>query len=140
MKRILSIVLLATISTGWARAQDSVDQLKARVDKADGKKEIGLSIEIAERQLRAADAAYTDGKNEQAVANLNDVLTYATRAARESTDTGKKMKHTEIALRKIADKLEDIRKSLAVDDRPPVADAIRKIEAARNDLLFRMFK
>ena len=140
MRRLLAMSLVALLTGLPAWGQNSVELLKEQAEKADGKKEISLSVKIAEQQLKAANAAYDNGKTEEALEAVQDVLEYSTRAAKESTETGKKMKHTEIALRKIADKLEDIRKSLAVDDRPPVAEAIRKIEAARNDLLFRMFK
>ncbi len=75
-----------------------------------------------------------------AQAALTDVVEYGVRAAKEATNTGKRMKQTEIALRKISDRLDAIAKSVDVDTRPPVKDAIQKLEAARNDLLFRMFK
>jgi hypothetical protein len=36
--------------------------------------------------------------------------------------------------------MESIRKTLEVDDRPAVAEAIQKIENARSELLNRMFR
>ena len=50
------------------------------------------------------------------------------------------MKQTEIAMRKMSRRLEAIRKTLEVDDRPPVGEAIQKLESARSELLNRMFR
>jgi hypothetical protein len=86
------------------------------------------------------DDAFSAGNTEEAQVALADVIEYGVRAARESTNTGKRMKQTEIALRKIADRLDGIGKSVDVDSRPPVVEGVKKLEAARNDLLFRMFK
>ena len=135
------VLVLATAASGPAAdKKDSLEQLKARADSAAGKHEIELATEIAERQLKATDEAYSAGNVDQAQAALTDVVDYGVRAAKEATNTGKRMKQTEIALRKIADKLDGIGKSVDVDSRPAVVDAVKKLEAARNDLLFRMFK
>jgi len=143
MKRIAAILVLVLMTLGSLSAadkKDSLEQLKARADTAAGKHEIELATEIAERQLKATDEAYSAGNVDQAQAALADVVDYGVRAAKEATNTCKRMKQTEIALRKIADKLDGIGKSVDVDSRPPVVDAVKKLEAARNDLLFRMFK
>ncbi len=141
MKTIAAIALIvaATLATASDK-KDTLEQLKARAETAAGKHEIELSVEIADRQLKATDEAYSAGDVDKAQAALNDVVEYGVRAAKEATNTGKRMKQTEIALRKISDRLDEIGKSVDVDSRPPVKEAIRKLEAARNDLLFRMFK
>ncbi len=141
MKTLAAIALIvaATLATASDK-KDTLEQLKARAETAAGKHEIELSVEIADRQLKATDEAYSAGDVEKAQAALNDVVEYGVRAAKEATNTGKRMKQTEIALRKISDRLDEIGKSVDVDSRPPVKEAIRKLEAARNDLLFRMFK
>ncbi len=141
MKRLAAIglIVLATLATALDK-KDTLEQLKARAETAAGKHEIELATEIAERQLKATDDAYSAGNVDQAQVALGDVVEYGVRAAKEATNTGKRMKQTEIALRKISDRLDEISKSVDVDSRPPVKEAIRKLEAARNDLLFRMFK
>ena len=135
----IALIVVATLAMASDK-KDTLEQLKARAETAAGKHEIELSVEIADRQLKATDDAYSAGDNDKAQAALNDVVEYGVRAAKEATNTGKRMKQTEIALRKISDRLNDISKSVDVDSRPPVKDAILKLEAARNDLLFRMFK
>jgi hypothetical protein len=141
MRRIAGIVVLLAVALGAAAdKKGTLEQLKARAETAEGKHQIELMTEIAERQLKVTDEAYSAGNVDQAQAALADVVDFGVRAAKEATNTGKRMKQTEIALRKIADRLDGIGKSLEVDSRPPVVDAVGKLEAARNDLLFRMFK
>src|SRR4051812_2568219 len=128
--RGLVIILLVAIGTGVAAdKKDTLEQLKTRAESTDGKHQIELMTEIAERQLKTADDAYTAGNIDQAQAALNDIVEYGVRAAKESTNTGKRMKQTEIALRKIADKLDNIGKSVDLDSRPPVVEAVKKLEA-----------
>jgi hypothetical protein len=134
------LVLIAAAASFASDKNETLEQLKARAESAEGKHQIELLTEIAEHQSKAADEAYNAGNVEQARAAIDDVADYGVRAAKEATNTGKRMKQTEISLRKIADRLDTISKSVDVDERPPVKEAIKKLEAARNDLLFRMFK
>lgn len=140
MKRVFFILVLLAVGAHAADRKDTLEQLKAKAERAEGKHLIELLTEIAERQLKVADESYSAGNVDQAQAALKDVVDCGVRAAREAINTGKHMKRTEIALRKIADKLDNISKSVDFDTRPPVVDAVKKVEAARNDLLFRMFK
>ena len=141
MKRLLTIVLLLLLSAfAWADKQESVESLKARAARTQPKERVELCTRIAERQLDALEKAYNDGNTKQARAALADVVSYGEQAADLSSETGKHMKKTEITLRKISGRLEAMRRTLDVDDRPPVADAVQKIETARNELLNRMFR
>ncbi|MGA9902637.1 MAG: hypothetical protein WBQ39_11930, partial [Terriglobales bacterium] len=53
--------------------------------------------------------------------------------------TKKRLKNVEIDVRKMADKLRDIKRSLAVEDQPPVDQAMRRLEEVRTTLLQEMF-
>ena len=46
----------------------------------------------------------------------------------------------DLALRRIGQRLEIIGKTLDSDDRPPVDDAVQKLDSARTDLLQTMFR
>lgn len=141
MKKFLTILVVLLSALAWASdKQESIEALKARAGQAQPKDQADLFIRIAERQLDALDKAYNGGTVRGAQAALADVLTYGVKAAQVSGDTGKRMKQTEIAMRKMSVRLEAIRKTLEVDDRPPLADAVQKIDAARNELLNRMFR
>lgn len=141
MKKILIIALtLFSVIAVAADKQESIESLKARAEQAPPKEQVDLFTRIAEHQLEALDRDYSGGNIPQARAALADVQSYGVKAAQTSVQTGKRMKKTEIALRKIAGRLEAIRKTLEVDDRPPVAAATQKLENARSELLNSMFK
>jgi hypothetical protein len=141
MKKRWIIVVVLLSALAWASAQqESVEALKARAGQARPKDQVELFTRIAERQLDALDKAYNGGTVREAQTALADVLTYGVKAAQVSGDTGKRMKQTEIAMRKMSVRLEAIRKTLEVDDRPPLAEAVQKLDAARNELLNRMFR
>lgn len=141
MKKLLIIVVMLLSALAWASdKQEPMEALKARADQAQPKEQVELFTRIAERQLDSLDKAYNGGTVREAQTALADVVTYGRKAAVVSGETGKKMKHTEIALRKISGRLEAIRKTLEVDDRPPLADAVQQLETARSELLNRMFR
>ncbi len=141
MLRKLFVVFVIMLSiAALADKHESVDTLKAEAQHADAKKKIELYTKIAEQQLATLDQAYSAGENQQARRALADVATYSVNAAQLAAESGKKMKHTEITLRKMSARLDAIRKNLEVDERPPVADAIQKMENARSALLDRMFR
>lgn len=135
---VISVLLLSSF-TAVARKEDSLDDLKARVASASPEQRIGLCLEIAERQLSAADKLYNDGNVDQARAALDDIVAYSEKARDAANQSGKKLKNAEISVRKMAAKLRDIKRTLNFEDQPPVQDAIEHLERVRTDLLARMF-
>jgi hypothetical protein len=135
--RALTILLAAALI--FARPQESIQQMAARAEAARLEAQPALYTDLAKRQLDAADRLYAAGKSEEARADINDVVTFSDKARYAAEKTGKKLKNTEIAVRKMAEKLRDIKRSLAYEDQPPVAAAIDRLEQMRTDLLSRMF-
>ena len=141
MKKLLIIVVALLSALAWASDKlESIESLKARAGQAQPKDQVELFTRISERQLDALDKAFNGGTVREAQAALADVVTYGVKAAQISGATGKRMKQTEIAMRKISARLEAIRKTLDVDDRPMLAEAVQKLDAARSELLNRMFR
>lgn len=70
---------------------------------------------------------------------MGEVMTYARRAADAATTSNKRIKQTEIDLRKLEHRVRDIEASLSVDDRPPMEKAVQELEQVRADLLAKMF-
>ncbi len=140
MKKLWIIFVVLLSVAALADKTDSVEALKAEAQNASPKKKIELYTKIAEQQLKNLDQAYNAGQKQQARSALDDVVTYSVNAADLAAQSGKKMKHTEITMRKISARLDGIRKNLDVDERPPVEAAVQKIETARSALLDRMFR
>jgi hypothetical protein len=67
------------------------------------------------------------------------VVSYSAKATDAAARSGKKLKDTEIALRKMAEKFRDVKHNLPFDDQAPVQDAIDRLEKMRTDLLSAMF-
>lgn len=134
----VAVLVLATVVYCLA-AKESVQQLAARADAARPEDRPGLYVEIAERQLKMADDLFAATKDEEAVATVKDVVTYSEKAHDAAIVARGKLKNTEIALRKMAAKLRDIKRTLSFEDQAPVQAASDRLEALRTDLLAKMF-
>jgi hypothetical protein len=76
---------------------------------------------------------------DDARAAVADVVNFSDKASSAAIQSGKKLKHTEISVRRMASKLRDIKRSLAFEDQPPVQSAIDHLESLRTQLLSKMF-
>ena len=136
----ISIFFITLAVTLCAAAKDqTVDELKSRVENTRPEDRPGLCIEIAHQQLRNADKLYNDGQVEQARAAVDDIVTYSEKARASASQTKKHLKNVEIAARKMSEKLRDIKRTLAFEDQPPVDQAIKRLEDIRTALLKEMF-
>jgi hypothetical protein len=135
---ILALVIVALPALASAK-DESIPQLIARAEASRPEDRPQIYAEIAERHLRNADQLFNEGKVEDAQTAVQDVVSYSDKAADASAKTGKKLKNTEIALRKMSEKLRDIKRSLAFEDQPPVQRAVEHLESLRTELLNRMF-
>jgi hypothetical protein len=140
MPRSLTIaaVLLATVLNCVAE-KETVQQLVARAEAARPEDRPGLYVEIAERQLKAVTELFGAGKDDEALTAVKDVVTYSEKAHDSAIDSHNRLKGTEIAIRKMAAKLRDIKRTLSFEDQAPVQAAADRLETLRTDLLSKMF-
>ncbi len=136
---VVLTVVLAITTAASARKEETLDDLKARAESARPEERPGLCIEIARRHLQAADELYTAGKVDPARTAVEDVAVWAEKARDASIQSGKKLKPTEIAVRKMAEKLRDIKRTLNFEDQAPVQAAVDRLENVRTELLAKMF-
>jgi hypothetical protein len=140
MRRIAFCIFLLALGSAFGLAkEETVDELKARFASARPEDRPELGIRIAQHQLRNADRLYGEGKVEQAREAVEDIVGYAEKARYAATQTKKRLKNVEIDARKMADKLRDIKRTLALEDQPPVEQAIGRLEDVRTALLKEMF-
>jgi len=135
---MLAVALVLACSYGAAK-DEAVDELKARFESARPEDRADLAIRIAQYQVRNADKFYSDGQVDQARAAVEDIVTYSEKARDTVTQTRKRPKNVEINVRKMAEKLRDIKRTLAFEDQPPVIQAIDRLEDIRTTLLKEMF-
>ena len=138
---VSQVIVLMMVFAGVspARTEPTVEELKARVSSATVADKAKLCLEIAEKQLNEADKQYTADNVEKAQSSLTDVVSYSELARDYSIQSHKHQKQTEIAIRAMTRKLNDLLHVLGRDDQGPVKDAISHLERVRDDLLAAMF-
>jgi hypothetical protein len=141
MRRVTSSIFLLTLTlvVCVAAKDESLPELKSRFEKARLEDRPDLAIKIAQLELREADKFYVDGKVEEARAAVADIVAYCEKAGDAASQTKKHLKNVEIDVRKIAEKLRDIKRTLSFEDQPPVELAARRLEDVRTRLLQEMF-
>jgi len=134
---LLLMLLAGTVAS--ARTEPTLEELKARVSSANVSEKAKICLEIAEMQLNAADKLYTADDMEKAQASLTDVVAFSELARDYSIQSHKHQKQTEIAIRSMTRKLNDLAHVVSRDEQPPLKDAIQHLERVRDDLLAAMF-
>ena len=134
----LLIIVLAS-AAAHARTEPTVEELKARVSAANVGDKAKICVEIAEKQLAAADKEYTSDEIEKAQTSLTDVVSYSELARDYSIQSHKHQKQTEIAIRSMTRKLNDLLHVVSREEQGPLNDAISHLDRVRDDLLTAMF-
>lgn len=138
--RIWGTVLLIGILCGLAFPQaETAADLAARAKSAPLDHQPELYIRAAWHEEKLIIQLYNDGKSDEAAAALKDLVSYADSAADTATRSHKRIKNTEIDLRKISEKLRDLKRTLNFDDQPAVQAASDHLENLRTNLLSLMF-
>jgi hypothetical protein len=143
-RRLRFVAALFALLAAWAanapaHPQPTVEELKAKLGSAKGRERPRLCVEIAERQLDAADKLYASDDIEKAQAPLTDVATYSELARDYAIQTHKREKQTEIAVRAMARRLTDILHTLPTESQGSMKTCIVRLERVRDDLLAAMF-
>ena len=138
-RSLLAGILIASAVLAWARKEETLEQLQARVEHALPEERPGIYSEIARRYVAAADQAYTDGKVDAARQDLDNAVNSAEKARDSAVSINKKLKNIEIDVRKMASRLREIKRTVNFEDQPVVQTAIDHMERIRTDLLSKMF-
>jgi hypothetical protein len=117
-----------------------IDGLKAQAEKKSSADRARIYADIARELVEVANQQFTDGDVEKAQASIKDAVAYSEKSAASAQEKGKKIKDTEITLRETARRVEEVRRTVAIDDQPPLAAAVTRIEELRRQLLDHMFR
>ena len=137
-KTLLLILTFSVLALASPR-QKTVAELQKEVSKTHGGKQGERYAELAEALVQQADQQFTAGQSVQAHATVQQVLDAASHAHDISISTGDKRKQVEIRLRETQRHLEQVKRTLALEDRGQLDDVENKIEQMRQDLLSSMF-
>ncbi len=110
------------------RQEPSVEELKERVANAPVADRPALCIRISERQLGDADRLYIAGDSEKARAALADVVAYAELARDYAIQSHKHEKQSEIAIRKMVRKLNDMSHAVSHEDQAQIQNTIDRLQ------------
>jgi hypothetical protein len=135
----ISVLLLGCSLAAMAKDVPLEESIK-NAQAAPLKDQPRLYVKIAQDQLRVADKSYLAANPENGRSAVANIAEYAGKATEASIQSNSKLKNTEIDIRKIADKLRDIKRNLNFDDQGPVQSAIDKLEEMRGRLLKHMFE
>ncbi|MFZ1930476.1 MAG: hypothetical protein WBW36_02420 [Candidatus Sulfotelmatobacter sp.] len=122
-----------------ARRAVTIAELKQEVANARIAERPALCVEICERQLNEANRLYVAGDSDQGKAALVDVTAFAELARDYAIQSHKREKQSEIAIRKMARKLADLKHAVSHDDQTQIQNAIDRLQRVRDDLLAAMF-
>lgn len=136
---IILAILVGSATILLARRDETLEQLMARAESARLEERPALYTEIAQREVDSAGQFYQAGKPEEARTAVGNVVTFSDKARDAAIRSGKRVKDTEIAMRKMAARLRDIRRTLAFEDQAPVDEAANRLEQMRTELLSHMF-
>jgi len=137
-----SLILLSVLMnqlTLCLLAQADLEKLKADAEKAQGGQQGKIYAELADRLVALANQQFTAGNSVQGHETVRDILQYATKAHDIALRTKDDRKQVEIHLRQAQRHLEDMKRTLAAEDRPAVDDVEKKLAQFRQELLDSMF-
>jgi hypothetical protein len=139
MPKFFSIIILLVLSFAAGAEQKTVDQLKTEAEHASPDQQGRLDAEIAEKLVSVADKQFTDGESVKGHATVQEILQYATKAHDLVIESRKKMKETEKSLRECHRRLENMKRTLAAEDRPRVEAVEKQLEKLTEEVLESMF-
>jgi len=139
MRRLASFLFLFALAATCVAREETVADLKARLERARPDDRPQICVRIAQLQLHTADKLYTEGHVEDARAAVEDVTAYFEKARDAAVANRSHLKNVEIDARKASERLRDIKRTLAFEDQAPVDQAIHRIEDIRTSLLNAMF-
>jgi hypothetical protein len=135
----VTLAALAGAAPALGAKDESLDQLITRAESARPEDRPALNVEIARQKADIADQSYHDGNPETGAATMREVVTFSQKATDASIQTGKRLKNTEISLRKMVEKFRDVKRTVAFEDQAPIQQTMDELEKMRTDLLAAMF-
>lgn len=132
------VVLLAPLAC-LALADEPLERLKAKAAASSGGEQAVLWAQVAREEVELADRHFIDGNVEEGQAAVREAVSYAEKARDSARNSKKKLKQTEMSIGRTARRLSNIGKTLAVDDRPAVEQAVKELEQIQDALLEALF-
>ena len=135
----ICVFVLSASMLCFCRREDSLPALMTKANAASAGQQSDLCMEVAERELKLAIQSYKANNSDEGRSSLQQIVKYADKARAAAIQSGKRLKHTEIKIREIAERLRDLQFNVDVDDQPLVQTTVDKLEDFRTEILKSMF-
>jgi predicted DNA binding CopG/RHH family protein len=139
MRSLVAILTLFLLAAGVRAEQKDVERLKAEAMKASGGQQGKLYAEVAESLVEVANEQFGQGDSAKGHATVQELLDYAMKAHDAALNAKSNRKEVEIHLRTAQRHLENVKRTLAAEDRPALEAAAKKLSDMRQELLDAMF-
>jgi hypothetical protein len=139
MRSFAAILVSLLLMAGVRAEQKDVERLKAEAMKASGGQQGKLYAEIAESLVDVANEQFAQGESAKGHATVRELLDYAVKAHDAALSAKSNRKEVEIHLRTTQRHLENVKRTLAAEDRPALEAAAKKLGDMRQELLDAMF-
>jgi hypothetical protein len=136
---VLFIAIFSAINRPALADSHATADLVAQAQAAPVDHQPELFIKAAEEDLKTSTRLYSDGQVDDARKTLDEMVSLSDRAVAAASQSHKHLKNVEIDLRKISDKLRDLKRTLNFEDQAPVQAAMDHMEVLRTNLLALMF-
>jgi len=139
MRSLVTLGLAFLLGAGACAEQRDLDRLKAEAAKASGGQQAKLYAEMAESLVDVASEQFSQGESVKGHATVEEILSFAVKAHDGALSAKSNRKEVEIHLRNMQRHLENVKRTLAAEDRPALEAVEKKLEQFRQDLLDAMF-
>jgi hypothetical protein len=139
--RLLTCALLVAVLGAGSRLfadDETFEELLARA-QAPGDRQAELYAKLARRQVEIANEHFNKGEVVQGHTATKEIVNFAGKALQSAKQAKKRLKQTEITLRKTSRRLADVAKTLAFEDRPAVNQAVEQVDEIRDQVLELLF-
>ncbi len=139
MKTTVAFCAFLLLALATCAAQRTIESMKEEADAAQGGQRAKLYAQLADTLVGVASQQFSQDDDQAGQATVQDILKYTEQAREICLRTRDKMKATEILLRSTQRKLNSLKHTLGVDDRPAVDKVEKQVEQYRQDILEAMF-
>jgi len=140
--RVLGGLLAGALLVSWGpilAGQDAATELQRKADQASGGDCARFSMQAARQASEDAKRSFESGDVKAARQSIDVSLDYVRRAVDCSLQAHRNEKTTEIDLRRLIGRMNEILHRLDTEDRPQLARSLTELEAQRDRLLQSLF-
>lgn len=139
---ISSIVLICTSLSASTQAdnQTALAALQTRAEQAESRDRCFLYTKLVSRLTDLAGRQFNSGDSAHASETLKQVQRYAQEIQSGIGDDTKRLKDSELILRRTTFRLQELLHDASFEDRPALESTIKQLDQIRTQLLTRVFK